>query len=116
MAAPPKEVLLKQSVFDLTKLPELGQIWAGQERLWIQRTVLEVVAAVNKKAKDWDSAIIKQINLLEVGNSLAQDQHSIAKNQELQESEAIKAPGAEEDEAGSRIHSRVRRQPGPCKK
>ena len=98
VAAPPKEVLLKQSVFDLTKLPELGQIWAGQERLWIQRTVLEVVAAVNKKAKDWDSAIIKQINLLEVGNSLAQDQHSIAKNEELQESEAIKAPGAEEAE------------------
>ena len=51
-------------------------IWAGQERLWIQRTLLEVVAQVNKKAKDWDSAIIKQINLMEVGNPVAQDQRS----------------------------------------
>ena len=70
VAAPPKEALLRPAVFDPTKLPELGTIWAAQERLWIQRTVLEVVAQVNRKAKDWDSAIIKQINLLEVGTSV----------------------------------------------
>lgn len=99
VAAPPKESLLQVSVFDQTKLPELGHIWAAQEKLWIQRTVLEVVAQVNKKAKDWDSAIIRQINLLEVGNPVAQDQRSMAKGQELEESEAIKAPGAAEDEA-----------------
>ena len=98
VAAPPKEVLLRPSVFDPTKLPDLGKIWAGQERLWTQRTVLEVVAQVNKQAKDWDSAIIKQINLLEVGNQVAQDQQSIAKGEQLEESEAIKAPGQEAEE------------------
>ena len=95
VAAPSKEALLRPLVFDPTKLPGLGVIWAGQERLWIQRTVLEVVAQVNKKAKDWDSAIIKQINLMEVGNPVAQDQRSIAKGEQLEESEAIKAPGSE---------------------
>jgi hypothetical protein len=95
VSAPPKEVLLRPSVFDPTSLPDLGKIWAGQERLWIQRTVLEVVAQVNKKAKDWDSAIIKQINLLEVGNQGAQDQRSISKGEQLEESAAIKAPGSE---------------------
>ena len=95
VAAPSKEALLRPLVFDPTKLPELGVIWAGQERLWIQRTVLEVVAQVNKKAKDWDSAIIKQINLMEVGNPVAQDQRSIAKGEQLEESEPIKAPGSE---------------------
>ncbi len=98
VAAPPKESLLRPNVFDQTKLPELGVIWAGQERLWIQRTVLDVVAKVNKKAKDWDSAIVKQINLLEVGNSVAQDQRSIAKGEELAESEKISAPGSETEE------------------
>ena len=38
VAAPSKEALLRPLVFDPTKLPELGVIWAGQERLWIQRT------------------------------------------------------------------------------
>src|SRR5208337_1219707 len=95
VAAPPKEVLLRPQVFDPTKLPELGTIWASQERLWLQRTVLEVVAQVNKKAKDWDSAIVKQINVLEVGDPVAQDQRSIAKGEQLEESEAIKAPGSE---------------------
>lgn len=96
VAAPPKQALLRPLVFDPTKLPDLGMIWAGQERLWIQRTVLEVVAQVNKKAKDWDSAIVKQINLMEVGNPVAQDQRSMAKGEQLVESEAIKAPGSKE--------------------
>ena len=95
VAAPPKEVLLKEQQFVPTKLPELGTIWASQERLWIQRTVLEVVAQVNQKAKDWDSAIIKQINALEVGDQVAQDQQSIANGDQLEESPAIRAPGSE---------------------
>ena len=99
VAAPPKEVLLRPFVFDPTQLPDLGKIWAGQERLWIQRTVLEVIAQVNKKAKDWDSAIVRQINMLEVGNQVAQDQRSIAKGEHLEESEEIKAPGSEAAEA-----------------
>ena len=44
------------------QLPDLGKVWAAQERLWIQRTVLDVIAQVNKNAKNWDSAIVKQID------------------------------------------------------
>src|SRR4029079_2330978 len=96
---PPEEALLRPAVFDITKLPELGKIWAAQERLWIQRTDLDVVAQVNKNAKDWDSAIIKQINVLEVGSNVAQDQRSLAKGEALEEAEAIKAPGSETADA-----------------
>ena len=95
VSAPPKEVLLQPAVFDTDKLPDLGKIWSAQERLWIQRTALDVVAQVNKNAKDWDGAIIKQINVLVVGNNAAQDQRSIAKGETLEEAEAILAPGEE---------------------
>ena len=71
--------------FTIETPPELGKVWAAQERLWIQRTLLQVIADVNRNAKDWDSAIIKQINTLEVGNSLAQDQRSLAKGEALEE-------------------------------
>src|SRR5579885_2623942 len=54
VAAPPKEALLRPAQFSIEKLPKLGQVWSAQERLWIQRTLLEVVAQVNKQAKDWD--------------------------------------------------------------
>ncbi len=93
--APMKEALLRPAVFDESKLPSLGKVWAAKERLWIQRTLLEVVAAVNGNAKNWDGAIIKQINLLEVGNSLAQDQRSIAKGETLEEAPDLFAPGEE---------------------
>ena len=96
VSAPPEEALLRPAAFDINKLPDdLGKIWVAQERLWIQRTALEVVAQVNKNAKDWDSAIIKQINMLEVGSNVAQDQRSLAKGETLEEAEAIKAPGSE---------------------
>ena len=81
-----------RSQFTIKNPPELGKVWAAQERLWIQRTLLEVIAEVNKDAKDWDTAIIKQINLLEVGNALAQDQNSIAKGETLDEAPAIANP------------------------
>ncbi len=80
VVAAPKEALLRPSVFQTEKPPDLGTVWSAQERLWIQRTLLEVVAQVNKNAKNWDSAIIKQIDVLEVGNSTAQDQRSVAKS------------------------------------
>ena len=48
--------------------PDLGKVWAAQERLWIQRTLLEVVARSTRTPKDWDSAIVKEIVVLEVGN------------------------------------------------
>ncbi|MGC8642002.1 MAG: hypothetical protein ACP5XB_19220 [Isosphaeraceae bacterium] len=96
VSAPPKETLLKPVTVDIAKPPDLGVVWAAQQRLWIQRTVLDVVAKVNTNAKNWDSAIIRQINLLEVGNSVAQDQRSIAKGDTLKEAEPIVAPGTEQ--------------------
>jgi hypothetical protein len=95
VVAPPKEVLLGPAVFSDEHLPGLGRIWSAQERLWIQRTLLEVVAQVNKNAnaKDWNSAIIREIEGIDVGNSNAQDQRSIAKNDQLEEAPKILAPG-----------------------
>jgi hypothetical protein len=101
VAAPPKEVLLRPSVFSDEKVPGLGRIWSAQERLWIQRTLLEVVAQVNKNAKDWNSAIIRQIEAIEVGNPDSQDQQSLAKNEELVEAEKILAPGETEEAAAT---------------
>ena len=85
----------------------MGKVWAAQERLWIQRTLLEVIADVNKNAKDWDTAIIKQINKLEVGNATAQDQMSIAKGEALEEAPAITDP-----KPRPRRHRRAHRQGG----
>jgi len=96
VAAPPEDALLRPAVFQVEHLPNLGKIWSAQERLWMQRTVLEVVAQVNKQAKNWDDAIIKQIEALEVGNPRAQDQRSIAKGEQLEPEPDIFAPGEEE--------------------
>jgi hypothetical protein len=54
---------------------------------------------VNKNAKDWNSAIIRQVELIEVGNPSAQDQYSLAKNEALEEAKKILAPGETEDAA-----------------
>jgi hypothetical protein len=96
VAAPPKEVLLRPTPFqsDVTTY-DMGKVWASQERLWVQRTVLEVVAQVNKNAKNWDTAIVRQIDALEVANPIAQDQRSLAKGETLTESPKILAPGQE---------------------
>ena len=94
VSAPAEDVLLHPFPFTIENPPELGKVWAAQERLWTQRTLLDVVAEVNKDAKDWDTATIKQINLLEVGNGIAQDQKSIAKGEALNEAPAIANPTA----------------------
>jgi hypothetical protein len=94
--APPAAALLRPAVFPPGKPPDLGKVWSTQERHWTQRTLLEVIAAVNKDAKNWDEAIIKQILEMEVGSLLAQDQRSIAAADELIEAEPIMAPGEEE--------------------
>jgi len=99
VAAPPEALLLKPAPFKEDTPPELGKVWAAQERLWIQRTLLEVIAEVNKNAKDWDTAIVRAVNAIEVGNSLAQDQISIGKGDELVEADPITAPGAPAPEA-----------------
>ena len=95
VAAPPQGALLAPVQFDLEHLPDLGKVWAAQERLWIQRTVLEGIAGVNKNAKKWNEAVVRQIVSLEVGSPDAQDQRSLAKNETLEESKGIYAPGEE---------------------
>lgn len=92
VSAPTEEVLLRPFPLTIDTPPEMGQVWAAQERLWTQRTIVEVIAQVNQEAKDWDHATIKQINLLEVGNAAAQDQKSIAKGETLTEAPAIGNP------------------------
>ena len=96
VVAPPEEELLRPAKFTDDNPPSLGKVWEAQERLWIQSTMLDVIAQVNKDAKDWDSALVKQINLLEVGSSDAQDQRSMAKGDTLEEAPELIAPGAEE--------------------
>jgi hypothetical protein len=88
-----QDELLRPTKFDVEHPPDLGKVWAAQERLWIQRTLMEVVAEVNKNAKTWDEATIRQIVELDVGNPTAQDQRSLAKNEQLLEAEGIYAPG-----------------------
>jgi hypothetical protein len=102
VAAPSEAELLLPAHFSEDHLPDLGKIWAAQERLWIQHTVLDVIRIVNKDAKNWDQAIVRQILSLEVGSPDAQDQKSMAKNQTLEESKGIYAPGEEpaKDESG----------------
>jgi len=95
VATPGQEQLLRPTKFDQEHLPDLGKVWAAQERLWIQRTLLEVVAEVNKNAKRWDEASIRQIVALEVGNPSAQDQRSLAKNEQLEPAKGIYAKGEE---------------------
>lgn len=90
--APPEAALLRPAEFKIEAPPTLGKVWATQERLWVQRTLLDVIAQVNKDAKTWDGAIIKQIEALEVGSPSAQDQRSIAKGDTLEEALAIDDP------------------------
>jgi hypothetical protein len=97
--------LLRAPRFQHEDLPDLGKIWSTQERLWIQRAVLEVIAQVNRnaRARDWDGATIKEIEDLEVGTPVAQDQRSLAKGEELKEPDPIVGPGeaAPEADAGA---------------
>jgi len=91
--------LLRPAQFSMEKLPKLGKVWAAQERLWVQHTLLDVVAQVNQRAKDWDGAIVKQIDVLEVANPTAQDQRSLADGQQPKMAEEILAPGETSEEA-----------------
>jgi hypothetical protein len=96
VVTPPKEALLVPSKFTRSKPPSLGQIWDAQEKLWLQRTVLDVIRTVNKNAADWDSAQIKQILSLSVGNAVAQDQMSLVAGQYLEKSPEPLPEGSEE--------------------
>lgn len=94
VSAPSKEQLLRPQVFSPDAPPTLGKVWESQERLWVQRTVLDVVDKVNGDAKDWDGAIIKQITALDVASDAAQDQKSFAKGDLLENAAAITNPNA----------------------
>ena len=100
VASAPSEMLLRPTTFDLNKrAPKLNEVWSSQERLWVQRTVLEVVNNVNRNATDWESAYLKEIKALEVGNIIAQDQKSLAKGDVLEAADPIVAPDEPEEDA-----------------
>jgi hypothetical protein len=85
VVAPDAKVLLAQSEFSQDAPPDMTKVWSEQERLWVVTALLDVVAKVNDGvgAKDWEGAVVKQINLLEVGSPLDQDQESMAKGETL---------------------------------
>jgi len=83
VSAPPVEQLIQPVNFNPSTPPKLPEVWAAQEKLWIQSVLLDVVAEVNKGAKTWDEAALKQINQLNVANASAQDQISLAQGIEL---------------------------------
>ncbi len=95
VAAPPQEELLRPATFSPAKPPTYGKIVAAQQKLWIQGTVLDVVDKVNGTASSWDKAPIKQVMALEVANSKAQDQRSVAKGETLELAPEIVKPGTE---------------------
>ncbi len=78
VVAPPEKELLRPATFSVSNPPTLGKVWAAQERLWIQRTVLDVIDKVNGEAKAWTGAPVKQINELEVAAPKALDQLTVA--------------------------------------
>ncbi len=102
ITAPPLAELLHPTEFDPNKLPtDLSIIWNAQEKLWVQRAMLEVVAKMNEKAKTWDDAPIKQLNNLVVANVGAQDQKSAITGELIDQRPPILAPGAPPPAASS---------------
>ncbi|MFO0910008.1 MAG: hypothetical protein U0794_16950 [Isosphaeraceae bacterium] len=103
VAAPPETELLHPPTFTIEKPPSLGKVWQAQQRLWVQRALLDVVSQVNKDAKDWDGAIIKQVNLINVGSPTAQDQRSLANGETAEKAEDIVDPSkpVEDTSAGA---------------
>jgi hypothetical protein len=95
VVVPDKTMLLHPAVFDAANPPELGKVWAAQERLWIQGTLLSAVAKINGAAKTWDSAIVKQIVELDVGSPSALDQKSSVQGKTVEPSPSLTPGGAE---------------------
>ncbi len=93
VVVPDKMTLLRPSIFDPANPPSLNKVWSAQERLWIQGTLLDAVAKINGKAKDWDGAVVKQINMMEVGSPVAQDQKSLVEGKTVEVTPEIVPPG-----------------------
>ena len=83
VSAPPEEILLRPERFPIPEFTSLGTVWAAQEKLWVQRNILEAIARANGSATDSDSAVIKRIISLEVANPQAVDRRSSVKAAEL---------------------------------
>ncbi len=94
VVVPEKTAFLRPYVFDPANLPKLGKVWAAQERLWIQGTLLDAVAKINGSAKSWDSAVVKQINDLDIGSPTAQDQKSAAKGETVETAPSLDPEGS----------------------
>ena len=96
IVAPDPNVLLAPAPFTQNNPPDLTQIWAEQERLWVVTALLDAIAKVNESAgaKIWDDAIVKQINLLDVGGAIDQDQKSMAKGDTLVPADSLADPSA----------------------
>lgn len=94
--APDEKTLIKPANFTLQAAPELGKVWAEQERLWVVTALLDVVAKLNVTAgaKDWDGAWVKEILNIDVGSLAAQDQQSLAKGVELEPAPPLLPDGA----------------------
>ncbi len=112
VVVPDKMTLLRPSIFDPANPPSLNKVWSAQERLWIQGTLLDAVAKINGKAKDWDNAVVKQINMMEVGSPVAQDQKSLVEGKTVEVTPEIVPPGgtpaaAAEPTAGGSDPSRM---------
>ncbi len=96
VVAPPMESLLATVDLESQEVePSINKIWQLQENLWVRRAILQVVAAVNDDAgaTDWESAPVKQINMLEVGNAASVDHRTSAEGYELQDPEEVLREG-----------------------
>ncbi len=93
--APDQASLLRPAPFTAENPPDMGKLWAEQERIWVTSALLDVVAKVNDgvKAKDWDTAIIKQIVSMDVGTATSEDQKSLAKGVLLEPAPPITPEG-----------------------
>ena len=94
VSAPPEETLLRPERFSFEKLPSLATVWAAQEKLWVQRNILDTIALANRSATDFDSAVIKRIISLEVANPQAVDRRSSVKAEELEPAPEFYDPNA----------------------
>jgi hypothetical protein len=90
---PDKATLLQPAVFDVAQPPDLGKVWAAQEKLWIQGTLLDAISKINGSAKSWDDAVVKRLESMDVGTPSAQDQKSLVKGQTVKLAPEILAPG-----------------------
>lgn len=49
------------------KDPDSQAVWLAQEQIWIQRALLESIAAINANAKNWFDAPIREVQAIRLG-------------------------------------------------